>query len=279
MRRFLIAVLALAITVAVASVAMAANTYDVHVADSKAGKGSMKRPIPTFLDFGFRVSDTEDQRPFVIKQYRIAAEGTRSYPDSRPKCTYAQATDPTATSAATLPRACRRAIVGQGRIDNVVGATTDRSQKVPCEVAVTLVNIRNGDPRFPDTVRQIRKRGGMAIRIDGAPPTCITDVHEALAAPFYDTKIQGVPTTELRFTVPDTLRHPGGTLDNAIAEVVTRINKKTGKVPVKRGVPQAAAKRKVGYYSLVGRKGRTRTVRVTFVDESNAKVRETRQIR
>lgn len=276
MRKLLIAVAALAAVGVAASVAFAANTYEVHVADSSNGKGSKKRPVPTFLDFGFKVEDTEGQRPFVIKQYRIAAEGTRSYPDSRPSCTFAQATDPTATSADTLPRACRRAIVGSGNIDNVVGASNDRSQKTPCDVAVTLINIRNGDPRFRDTVRQIRKRGGMAIRIDGSPPTCITDVHEALAAPFYDTKIQGVPTTELRFTVPDTLRHPGGTLDNAIAEVVTKINKKTGKVKLSK---RAKKRRKVGFYSLVGRKGKTRTVRVTFVDESNAKVQVTRQIR
>lgn len=279
MRKLLIAVAALATVAVTASVAFAANTYEVHRADSTAGKGSMKRPVPTFLDFGFQVSDTEGQRPFVIKQYRIAAEGTRSYPDSRPKCTFAQATDPNATEADELDPKCQRAIVGGGSIKNVVGASNNRAQKAPCEVDVTLINISNGDPRFRDTVRQVRRRGGMAIRIDTDPPRCLTSVHEALAAPFYDTKIQGIPTTELRFTVPDTLRHPGGTLDNAIEEVVTRINKKTGKVPVRRGIPQAAAKRRVGFYSLVGRKGPTRTVRVTFVDESDAKVRVTRQIR
>jgi hypothetical protein len=103
-------------------------------------------------------------------------------------------------------------------------------------------------------------------------------VHEALAAPFYDTKIQGVPTSELRFTVPDSLAHPGG-LDNSVVEVTSFIRKVTGRVTVRRGVPQAAAKRRVGFYSLVGRKGRTRTVRVTFVDESGAKTTATTQAR
>jgi hypothetical protein len=137
-------------------------------------------------------------------------------------------------------------------------------------VKLTLINISTGDPRFPDTVKQIKKRGGIAIRIDTDPPDCPIPVHEALAAPFYDTKIQKIPTTELRFTVPDSLAHPGG-LDNAVIEVTSFIKKKTGKVPVKNGLPQAAAKRTVGFYSLVGRKGKTRTVRVTFVDESGAK--------
>jgi hypothetical protein len=271
MRKLWIAVLALAAVMAVAGVAFAANTYKVHIADSSPGKGSMARPIPTKLDFGYQVGDTENNRPFVIKQYRIAAEGTRSYPKSRPRCTYDQATDPTVTDPTKLAPACIKANVGSGTIKNYIGASNDRTQKAPCDVVLTLINISNGDPRDPATVKQIKKRGGIAIRIDTDPPACIAPVHEALAAPFYDTKIQGIPTSELRFTVPDTLAHPGGTLDNSVIEVTSFIKKVTGKVAVKRGIPQAAAKRKVGFYSLVGRKGKTRTVRVTFVDESGAK--------
>jgi hypothetical protein len=275
MRKLWIAALAVVAVMAVAGVAIAANTYQVHLAKASPGKGSMKKPIPTKLDFGYRVGDTENMRPFVIREYRIAAEGTRSYPAARPRCTFAQATDPTKTDPAQLT-ACRKAKVGTGTIDNLAGSPTDRSQKLPCDVKLTLFNISNGDPRFPKTVSQIKKRGGIAIRIDTDPPACPIPVHEALAAPFYDTKIQGIPTSELRFSVPDTLAHPGG-LDNSVVEVTSLISKLTGKVPVKRGVPQAAAKRKVGFYSLVGRKGKTRTVRVVFVDESGAKSTATTQ--
>jgi hypothetical protein len=269
MRKLWIAALALAAVVSVAGVAYAANTYVVDLAKAGPGKGSLKKPIPTKLDFGYKVGDDQGQRPFVIQQYRIAAEGTRAYPKARPKCTYDQATDPNVTDPAQLT-ACKKALVGTGTIDNLAGAPNDRSQKLPCNVKLTLFNISNGDPRFPDTVRQIRKRGGIAIRIDADPPDCPIPVHEALAAPFYDTKIEGIPTTELRFTVPDSLRHPGG-LDNSVINVVSHIQNKTGLVPIKRGVPVAAAKRRVGFYSLVGRKGATRTTRVTFVDESGAK--------
>ena len=270
MRKLLIAVLALAAVVAVAGVAVAANTYTVHLAKATAGKGSMARPIPAALDFGYQVGDTENMRPFVIREYRIAAEGLRSYPDARPKCTFEAATNPSALTPSALSAACRRAFVGTGTIDNLAGAPNDRSQKLECDVTLTLINISTGDPRFPKTVSQIRRRGGIAIRIDTDPPACPISVHEALAAPFYDTKIQGIPTSELRFTVPDSLAHPGG-LDNSVVEVTSFIQKKTGRVVVRRGVPQATAKRRVGFYSLVGRKGRTRTVRVTFVDESGAK--------
>ena len=275
MRKLWIAALALAAVIAVTGVAVAANTYTVHIADSGPGKGSLKRPIPTKLDFGYQVGDTENMRPFVIREYRIAAEGTRSYPDSRPKCTFDQATDPTVTDPADL-NPCDKANVGSGTINNFAGAPNDRSQKLACNVELTLFNISTGDPRYPKTVSQIRKRGGIAIRIDTDPPACPIPVHEALAAPFYDTKLEGIATTELRFSVPDSLAHPGG-LDNAVVEVTSAIKKLTGKVNVKKGVPQAAAKKRVGFYSLVGRKGKTRTVRVMFVDESGAKKTATTQ--
>lgn len=285
MRKLWIAVLALAAVVAVAGVAVAANTYTVHIADSSPGKGTTARPIPTKLDFGYQVGDTENLRPFVIREYRIAAEGTFTYPAARPNCTYAQATNPSATAPAQLAAACRRAFVGTGTINNLAGAPNDRSQKLECNVTLTLINIRTGDPRYPATVRQIRRRGGIAIRIDTDPPDCPISVHEALAAPFYDTKISGVPTSELRFTVPDTLAHPGG-LDNSVVEVTSFIQNKTGKVLVRRGKPRPMSRarrgspsRRVGFYSLVGRKGATRTVRVTFVDESGASSTATTQAR
>ena len=33
-------------------------------------------------------------------------------------------------------------------------------------------------------------------------------IHDALAAPIFDVKIEGIPSSELRFTVPDKLTHP-----------------------------------------------------------------------
>jgi hypothetical protein len=271
MRKLWIAAMAIAAVMAVAGVALAANTYQVHIAKSGPGKGSKAHPVATSLKFGYKVGDNENKRPLIVKQYRIAAEGLESFPDSRPTCTFDQATDPNVTDPSQLT-ACTKANVGTGTINNLAGAPNDRSQKLPCNVVLTLFNIRTGDPRAEarETVKQIKKRGGIAIRIDTDPPDCPIPVHEALAAPFYDTKIEGIATSELRFTVPSSLRHPGG-LDNAVVEVTSNIKKVTGLVPVENGVPQPASKRRVGFYSLVGRKGKTRTVRVTFIDESGAK--------
>lgn len=260
---------ALVISVAVAGIASAVNTYEVPkelvgVNPSKT-KGSAKKPVPAKLSFGYRVADSEGLRPQVIREYRIAAEGLQSYPESHPTCTWNQANKPIKIDAA-----CNKAIVGKGTIDNFAGASNDRTQKLPCSVKLTQINISSGDPAYPKTVSQVRRNGGMAIRIDTDPPACPIPVHSSLAAPFYDVKLEGIPTAELRFTVPDTLAHPGG-LDNAVVEVTTTINKEKGKAKVK------GKTRTVGFYSAVGRKGKTRTVRVTFIDESGAKFTATQK--
>jgi hypothetical protein len=272
MRKVLMAVAgAVVVAIAVAGIASAVNTYDVHLANSQsASKGTTAKPSAASLQFGYRVGDSENMRPQVIREYRIAAEGLQSFPDARPTCTFDQANDNTVTDPSDLSRACRRAFVGSGTIENEAGAPNDRSQKLPCNVDLTLINISTGDPRERKTVSQIRRRGGIAIRIDTDPPDCPIPVHEALAAPFYDVKIQGVSTAELRFHVPDTLAHPGG-LDNAVKEVESRIQKKTGMERIR------GERRRVGFYSSVGRKGRTRTVRVTFIDESGVKKTATTQ--
>jgi hypothetical protein len=253
MRKLWIAAIAgVVAALAVAGIASAVNTYEVHIASgSPNAKGSSGKPVPSKLRFGYRVGDTENLRPSVVTRYFIAAEGLKSFPKSRPSCTFAQATE-----SPTYNRACRKAVVGGGIIDNEAGAGTDRSQKLPCSVDLTLINISNG----PGVTK---KRGGMAIRIDTDDDTtrCPIQIHDALAAPFYDVKIEGIPTSELRFRVPDSLAHPSG-LDNSVRVVQSTVRKVTGNVKIK------GKTRKVGYYSAVGRKGPKRTVRVTFIAES-----------
>jgi hypothetical protein len=82
------------------------------VGASPSGKGSLKKPVPAKLKFGFTVGDTENLRPQVVREYRIAAEGLQSYPDARPTCTFEQA------NAFEVDPACNKAIVGKGTIDN-----------------------------------------------------------------------------------------------------------------------------------------------------------------
>jgi hypothetical protein len=260
MRRLLVGAMVTAVAgVSIASVAFAANTYEVTPADGGPGNraGSPSKPIPAFLDFGFEVGDTENLRPSVIRQYRIAAEGVKYFSKARPTCTFAQADE-----SPDPDPACRKAIVGRGSIANAFGPTNDRAIKGACDVEITLINLSNG----PGITR---KRGGMAIRIDGDPPACPLPLHRSIPAPFFDVRIQGVPSHELRFTVPDNLRHPAPGVDNSVIDTASRVLRKTGRVRIK------GKQRTVGFASVVGRKGRTRTVRVVFLSEDGQRTTAT----
>ena len=73
-------------------------------------------------------------------------------------------------------------------------------------------------------------------------------------------KYQGLKTSELRFDVQKNLYEPVIGLSNAVIDVTSTVNKKTAKTKVK------GKTRTVGYYSKIGCKGKTRAVRVEFVD-------------
>ena len=255
MRKLWIAAIAAAIAaISVAGVAYAVNTYEVDIASGSPNKaGSAAKPVPSTLNFGYEVGDSENLRPSVINQYFIAAEGIKYFPKARPTCTFAQADE-----SPSFARKCRAAIVGNGTIANAFGAATDRTAKAGCDVKLTLINISNG----PGVTR---KRGGMAIRIDTDPPDCPLSIHGALAAPIFDVKIEGIASSELRFRVPDNLTHPAPGVDNSVIDVTSKVLKKTGKVKVK------GKTRTVGFASAVGRKGAKRTVRVTFVSEDGVR--------
>jgi len=255
MRKLLLAVtLGVVAALAVAGMASAVNTYVITIGKATPDKpGSPSKPSPAKVDFGYKVGDSENLRPSVINQYYIASEGIKYFPNAVPKCTFAQANESPA-----INKKCKAAVVGHGTIANAFGAATDRTAKAPCDVTLTLINISNGKG-------VTKKRGGMAIRIDTDPPDCPLSIHNSLAAPIFDVKIEGIPTSELRFRVPDNLIHPAPGVDNSVIDVVSKVLKVTGKVKVK------GKTRTVGFASAVGRKGKKRTVRVTFVDETNHK--------
>jgi hypothetical protein len=224
MRKLWLAVtLGVVAALAVAGIASAVNTYVIDLGKTTPDKpGSPAKPVPVKVDFGYEVGDSENLRPSVINQYFIAEEGIKYFAKARPTCTFAQADE-----APKYASACKKAIVGTGSIGN--GVT--------------------------------KKRGGIAIRIDTDPPACPLSIHGSLPAPIFDVKIDGVPSSEYRFRVPDNLTHPAPGVDNSVIDVVTHIPKKTGKVKI------SGKERTVGFASSVGRKGAKRTLRVTFVSE------------
>jgi hypothetical protein len=252
MRKLWIGVIAgVVAALAVAGVASAVNTYVIDVGKSTPDKpGTPAKPVPLKVDFGYEVGDTENLRPSVIERYFIASEGIKYFPKAAPTCTFSQA-----DASPAIARPCRKAIVGSGSIANAFGPAVDRTAKLPCDVKLTLINISNGKG-------VTKKRGGIAIRIDTDPPECPLAIHGALVAPIFDVKLNGVPSSEYRFTVPESLKHPATGVDNSVIDVISHIPKKVAKVRIK------GRTRNVSFASSVGRKGKTRTLRVTFVDET-----------
>jgi hypothetical protein len=255
MRKLLLAVtLGVVAALAVAGIASAVNTYVISVGKTTPDKpGSVSKPSPAKVDFGYKVGDSESLRPSVINQYYIAAEGIKYFPQAAAKCTFAQADETPAVNAK-----CKKAIVGKGSIANAFGPSNDRTVKAPCDVKLTLINISNGKG-------VTKKRGGIAIRIDTGPPDCALDIHGSLPAPIFDVKLDGIPSSEYRFKVPDNLVHPAPGVDNSVIDVISHIPKKVKTVKIK------GKSTKASFASSVGRKGKKRTLRVTFVSEDGHK--------
>ena len=254
MRKVLVAALALVALAAVASVAIAANTYTLHKASTSAkGKGSAAKPIPTNLVFGFKVGETDpSKRATVIEKYAIGGEGLKANTKVKPKCAFTEVDD-----QAGVPAKCNKALVGKGIVKNAAGPSSNQSlsASAACNLQLRLYNIGTG----------------MAIRLDsnGKPPPpsfesnvigCPLPIATAIKATFKTAKIGGVTASDLRFTVPQNLKHPVTGVDNSIRESVSTIAlaKKTinGK--------------EVGFYSKVGCKGNKRTIRATFTTEATA---------
>ena len=253
MRKLLIAVLAVAAALAVASVAVATNVYTVHLGSTTVkGKGTKAHPIPTGLKFGFKVEESDpSKRGTVIEQYAIGSEGLVTNPKKFPKCDFTQLDD------ATVPSSCNKALVGSGLVKNAAGPSTDQSlaASTPCNLQLRLYN--DGD--------------GMTLRLDSngkpAPPDftvdtvgCLLPIATAINGKFVKRKIGGVTSSDFVFSVPQNLKHPLSGIDNSVRRSDNLIKlKATGPKGHKRG-----------YYEKIGCKGSKRLVRATFITEATA---------
>jgi hypothetical protein len=253
MRKFSIAVLALAAVVAVASVAYAANVYEVHLGSTTTpGKGSKAKPIPTALKFGFKVEETDpNKRATVIEDYAIGSEGLVTNPKLFPKCAFSDLDNEPAP-----PAKCKKALVGTGLVKAAAGPSTDQSLAVssPCNLQLRLYN--NGS--------------GMILRLDGGPPVppsfesdkvgCALSQHTAINGKFVKRKIGGLTSSDFVFSVPETLKHPLVGTDVSVRRSDNLIKFKMKRV---NGKPR-------GFYEKIGCKGGKRLVRATFKTEVTA---------
>ena len=257
MRKLSIAALTAIAALTLAGVALAANVYTVDGSTKPGGKGTKSKPVPIQLKFDFQVeSDDASVRGTPIEQYAIGSEGLVTFPELFPTCSFSQA-----NRDGSISPACKKARVGGGLVQNVVGPAASPTVKIFCNLKLGLYNISG-----------VGKKGGMAIRIDGDPKepplqnpndktiNCPTPIHGAIRAKFVLTKIGGLPADDLRFTVPSELLHPSG-LDTTVRNTVSTILKRTAKKRI------GGKSRKVGFYSKVGCKGGKRLIQATFIDE------------
>ncbi|MEA2362189.1 MAG: hypothetical protein QOD71_1334 [Thermoleophilaceae bacterium] len=281
MRKLLIPALAISVALAVAGIAYAANIYTVSGSTKPGGKGTPAKPLPVSLNFSYTVKDENPaNRGTPVEKYFIGAEGLVTYPEAFPSCSGAS-DGANNEDLAKVKKACKKARVGGGIIKAYAGPPTDQTTKLNCVLELNLYNLKpgkyntNGGP-----VKITKKQGGLAIRIDGVQAgipdlsdkykgKCAAAQNESILAPYVQTKIKGVTSDELQFTVPQSLLHVGP-LETAVQEVTSQIAKRTAKKKI------GGVQRTVGFYSSIGCKGGKRSIQVTFISEAGQKTPKSR---
>jgi hypothetical protein len=280
MRRLSIAaVAAVLVVLAAGAAAYAANVYDLPDASTTPkGSGSPARPLPVGVNFDFTVKDEAGPRGAPVKSYKIAFQGlTHRYAKRFPTCRYADTTVDGPLSQ--VQAACRRAMVGTGRIETLVAIenvpgtnppvknTNPNSVQAFCNLQLTLYNLGYG----------------LAIRLDAdnttlpqsqsGPFGCIVPTHRSIQARFAKVRIGGVPSSSLNFDVFQELRHNAGFV-LTVARVTSTVDRKRKRVRI------GSKRRQVGLYSSIacGKRNR-RTVQVTFTDENGVSTTASRRTR
>lgn len=176
-------------------------------------------------------------------------EGVKSYASRFPKCTVAQAQS---LQHATL---CARAVIGSGVSVVKIGPPGIPQQgATSCTVPTILYDFG----------------GGIAQRLD-APPSCPIPIASAVADPWSTTVVDGLRSARLSVLPPARLIHPRPGLNVVVAAGTYTINRvvRTIRIPVRvRGRTRVRrVRRRVGYISAVGCRGRSRTLETVFTPE------------
>jgi hypothetical protein len=215
MRKTLTAGLTGALALCVAAVASAQgpqqqNAYRVTASVSPANAGSKSRPVPIGVRFGFEVSEASGLRPSPVRTYSIRFAGLRANTHLFPRCSTR-----TLEERKTVDACPRGSIIGTGYIENATGDRANLADRsIQCNAQLWVVN--GGRDRANIFV------AGRSTATD--PRTrCAVDLASPIPARFVTTRTDG----RIEFTVPESLRHPLGTLDNAVVRVTATIRRVT----------------------------------------------------
>jgi hypothetical protein len=249
MRKFAI-FLVTALVLSLTAVAYAAQTNEYSISGSTSPKtsGSKSKPRPIGIKFGFDVKEATGQRPAVVQKYTITFGGTRVNKSVADTCSKSALEDQGTAGCKA------KSIVGTGFIENQTGSTADANDKsIECNAALSVVN---------------HSGSSASIYVKGDPNSTNPKTRCAieLAAPIPATFKNTSKGSQLTFTVPQSLRHPGApTISNAVVSVESTIKRitKGGK----------------GFYEARGGCTRgKRTVSVKFTTEAGQSSTESKKV-
>lgn len=234
----LLPVAAFVAALAIPGTALAANEYDITAKYSPTKSGTAKNPRPVSLNFGFKVQSTEPGRPFSLEALTATFQGTRINTAGFRSCSVSK------IERAQSDESCGTgSLVATGFARNLAGNRANRADaSIRCYLTLRL---------------HIAGRNRMALFVKG-DPTAAGDkncpVGVATAIP---VTIRPGTNSQLKLSIPESLKHPLPTLTNALVEVDLKVRRKTRKV---RG-------KTIGAFETVRCVRGSRNVDVTFDNE------------
>jgi hypothetical protein len=240
MRKLLMPI-ALIGALAVPSVASAANVYDITASFSPSKSGTNKKPKPVSGKFGFKVTETNNQRPAALDKLTATYKGIHINTKDHKTCTASFMENAQSDAGCN-----KKALAASGYARNFAGALNNRADKsLQCYLKVNLWNSGPGKMTLYVVGSQTAPAGQeCAINVSAAIPVSI---------------VRRATGDSLSFSIPTSLKEPvPGSIRNALYETQLNIRK----VTVKK------KKKKIGLFETFGgcRKGQ-RTVTVSFDNE------------
>ena len=259
MRKIALMAVAVVALFGVVAVAEAANTYTVTVAKVTPTKaGTKAKPKPVTINFGYQVGETSNNRPSVTTDYEIAfgknIKSNRKFFKGNKTCTVAQA----GYVSGQAPKCPATAKAGSGSINNLAGDATKPSDKIVCNLGLTLyvgdgksvpASANDGIAVKNDIVLAIKKRptDNCALSVDAALPAAFVSTSKGSALKFHVKK------------VPFQQPIPG--VDNSVINVTSSFGKS---VVVRQRVGGRLKSVRRGLMESVGCTNRSHSVNVVF---------------
>ena len=252
MKKFVVAGLALVVSLALAAVAIAANEYTIKIKTTTSKAGTLKKPVPIGLSYGFTVQDTEGQRPAALQALKIQSKGMRYNTNAFPGCSATLITN--AKNTNSCPKG---SLMGTGYANNLVGSVNDRSQKaLRCYLKLSWFNSRNNKAAlFVEAVNTTDN-----TRADFCP------INPATAIPITIVKAKTGDTQ--RFQIPANLQNPGGTLKNSLVETQLKFRKATRKIKGKT----------VGFLEATGQCVKSKKTTTTTFTHEDGVTKQSKQV-